>query len=67
MNGDGTARDFNRVMDGVVISLAVMSLVLIAYDLNVMSLGRRLVAETQAWLREQTGRPIVPPQKKEKP
>lgn len=59
-------RDLDRLMDGVVITLAVASLLMIAYDLNVIGLGRRLAAETQAWLKEQTWRaPAPPPQRKD--
>lgn len=58
--------EFERVMDGVVITLAVASLLMIAYDLNVIGLGRRLAAETQLWLKEQTWRaPAPPPQRKD--
>lgn len=60
-------RDVDRVMDGVVITLAVASLVMIAYDLNLASLGRRLAAETQQWLKEQTWRAPAPRPKKEDP
>lgn len=54
MRAPATTAD--RVLDWVVIIVGTASLVMIAYDLNVASLGRRLVVETQAWLDEQVGR-----------
>lgn len=56
---------FDRMLDWVVIIVGSASLVMIAYDLNLSTLGRRLAAETQAWLREQ--RYPTPPPKKEEP
>ena len=58
-------RDLDRVMDRLVIIVSLASLVMIAYDLNLVSLGRRLAAETQAWLKEQTWRAPAPPEKEE--
>lgn len=59
-------RDLDTFMDWLAVIAAVGSIVLVAYDLNVMSLGRRLAAETQAWLKEQTWRaPAPPPQRKD--
>lgn len=61
-------REFDTFLDWLAIITAVGSLVLVAYDLNIVSLGRRLAAETQAWLQEQTWRtPAPPPPKKEEP
>lgn len=56
------ATPWDRTLDWVVIIVGTASLVMIAYDLNIASLGRRLALETQAWLAEQTGRaPARPP------
>jgi hypothetical protein len=61
MMGGESRVSVDRVLDWVVIIVGVASLVMIAYDLNVASLGRRLATETQLWLREQSGRPPVTP------
>lgn len=58
---------WDRALDWVVIVVGVASLVMIAYDLNVASLGRRLALETQAWLAEQTGRSPAKPREEDNP
>jgi hypothetical protein len=65
MRAPATTAD--RVLDWVVIIVGTASLVMICYDLNVASLGRRLVVETQAWLDEQVGRARAKQDKPDKP
>jgi hypothetical protein len=66
MSGE-RSREFDTVLDWLAIIAAVGSLIMVAYDLNVVSLGRRLAAETQSWLKEQTWRAPAPPPQKEDP
>lgn len=61
MTRRGEPVTYDRFLDWVVIIVGISSLIMIAYDLNLATLGKRLSAETQAWLGEQTGRTAKPP------
>jgi hypothetical protein len=56
---------WDRALDWTVIIVGTASLVMIAYDLNIASLGRRLAGETQLWLAEQTGKAAPSPRKED--
>lgn len=66
MNQDTRPDPIGRSLDMMMMIIGIATFALLAYDLNITALGKRLAREVTCWVQEQTA-PTAPERRDESP